>query len=90
MNVLPDGYSRVFHPHRLVANLVIYEMANYNQASHGYGEIPEVSKAEYSPVVVVETPKSGDTGASGGSGGSGGGGGGNHRKSVEEYVYHTY
>ena len=61
LNVLPDGYGRVFHPqvllHRRIANLVIYETANRNQASHGHPEIPEVSKAEYYPI-VVETPKS--------------------------------
>ncbi|KAK4452713.1 carbohydrate esterase family 3 protein [Podospora aff. communis PSN243] len=96
MNVLPDGYGRVFHPqvllHRLIANLIIYEMASRNQASHGYDEIPEVSKAEYCPIVpnAVETPKSGDTGDGGGSGGSGDGRGGGHRESVEEYAYLTY
>ncbi|PWY96628.1 fibronectin type III domain protein [Aspergillus sclerotioniger CBS 115572] len=44
-NILPDGYWRVFHPqmllHELIAELVIYEMVNFNEQDNGYPAIPE-------------------------------------------------
>ncbi|PYI01923.1 fibronectin type III domain protein [Aspergillus sclerotiicarbonarius CBS 121057] len=44
-NLLPDGYGRVFHPqillHELIAELVIYEMVNWNEQDNGYPAIPE-------------------------------------------------
>ncbi|OGM49583.1 hypothetical protein ABOM_001752 [Aspergillus bombycis] len=44
-NILPDGYGRVFHPqillHRIIAELVIYEMVNKNEQDNGFPAIPE-------------------------------------------------
>ncbi|KAL4983900.1 fibronectin type III domain protein [Aspergillus falconensis] len=54
-NILPDGYSRAFHPnillYQLIASLVIYEMANKNTIDNGYREIPEVLPFDVSPYV---------------------------------------
>ncbi|KAH7114166.1 SGNH hydrolase-type esterase domain-containing protein [Dactylonectria estremocensis] len=43
-NILPDGYGRAFHPqvvlHKLIAERIIFEMINVNNANNGYEQLP--------------------------------------------------
>ena len=52
-NVLPDGYGRVFHPqillHRVIANLVIYNIINVHAKQEGQLEYPEQLRIDSCP-----------------------------------------
>jgi len=52
-------YGRVFHPqillHKIIANLVIYNMVSRNAQSHGYGAVQEVATLDTCPYVPPDS-----------------------------------
>lgn len=55
-NLLPDGYGRVFHPqillHRIISNMVIWQMLNVLQKKNGAQGFPQTLSIDSCPLVI--------------------------------------